>query len=184
MTTATEERKEARITHDALAVVVRETIDAVLQAQHYSYSTGINLDSRITAIVKEKATALHVMMSAAIRAKDKHPAWPAMLAAADDPRRGILTSYQKDFYYHDREILEQAQPAQFAWAVYDMGSYLMIPGTGRDSNLDLTRAAHNSGTRTWFWWDGRTLAEISGDEAVTRIERAERALTRKEARTS
>ncbi len=178
-TTPTEraERRQAALTREAIAAIVRGAIDAGINA--YRVQSLAHLDGWLSNITKRTTGELDLLLYEALVRKDKHAAWPAMVQIVEATHRP--SSYVKDFYYHDRESLEQKQPRMFAWATRDTGTWLFIPGTGRDSCLELARAALGSGQEhTWYWWNGQTLAQVDADTALARLIRAERTLARQE----
>jgi len=172
------ERRQAALTREAIAAIVRGAIDEALAVQRRQYSvSGFNMESWLVDITKRKTGELDVLLYEAIVRKGKHPAWPAMVAIVEATHRP--SSYVKDFYYHDRESLEQKQPRVFAWSTRDTGTWLFIPGTGRDSCLGLARAAAKTGEdHHWYWWNGQTLAPVDAETALARLVTAERALAR------
>jgi len=182
MATLTErtERRQAALTRERIAAIVRAAIDEGITAYRMQYTVGGQaLEPWLTRITKETTSALDLLLSEALTQKGKHPAWPAMVAVVEATHKP--SSYVKDVYYHDREALEQKQPRVFAWATRDTGTWLFIPGTGRDSCLEMARAAQETGqTHTWYWWNGRTLVEIDAQAALGRLVIAERALVRHE----
>jgi len=181
-TTPTErtERRQAALTREAIATIVRAALDEALVVQRRQYSVqGYNLDSWLVDIAKRTTGHLDLLFYETLALKNKHAAWPAMVQIVEESHRP--SSYVKDFYYHDREALEQKQPRVFAWATRDTGTWLFIPGTGRDSCLELARAALGSGQEhDWYWWNGQTLAQVDADTALARLVRAERTLARQE----
>jgi len=174
------ERRQATLTREAIAAIVRATIDEALVVQRRQYSVqGYNLDSWLADIAKRTTGSLDLLFYEALALHGKHAAWPAMVQIVEATHRP--SSYVKDFYYHDSEALEQKQPHVFAWATRDTGTWLFIPGTGRDSCLELARAALGSGQEhTWYWWNGQTLAPVDAQTALGRLVTAERTLVRQE----
>jgi len=181
-TTSTEraERRQAALTREAIAAIVRAAIDEALVVQRRQYSVqGYNLDSWLVDIAKRTTGSLDLLFYEALALHGKHPAWPAMVQVVESTHRP--SSYVKDFYYHDRESLEQKQPRVFAWATRDTGTWLFIPGTGRDSCLELARAALGSGQEhDWYWWNGQTLARVDAQTTLARLVTAERTVARRE----
>ena len=142
MTTTTGDR-------EGIAAVVRGAIDEALAAQRRLY-TGVTLEAWLADITKRRTGELDVLLYDALVQKGKHGAWPAMVAVVEGTHRP--SSYVKDFYYHDRETLEQKQPGTFAWSTRETGTWLFVPGTGRDSCLPLAEAARGSGEgHHWYW---------------------------------
>ncbi len=181
-TTPTEraERRQAALTREAIAAIVRTAIDEALVVQRRQYSVhGYNLESWLVDIAKRTTGSLDLLFYEALALKGKHAAWTAMVQIVEESHRP--SSYVKDFYYHDREALEQKQARAFAWATRDTGTWLFIPGTGRDSCLELAWAALGSGEQhDWYWWNGQTLARVDAQTALARLTTAERALVRQE----
>lgn len=182
MATITERarQRQAALTRERIAAIVRATIDAGITAYRMQHSVlGYTLEAWLTTIVKEKTTELDALLSEALIQKGKHPAWPAMVTVVEATHRP--SSYVKDVYYHDREALEQKQPGVFAWSTRDTGTWLFIPGTGRDSCLEFARAAQGTGeSHTWYWWNGKTLVDVDAQAALSRLVTAERTLARRE----
>jgi len=181
-TTPTEraERRQAALTREAIATIVNAAIDEALVVQRRQYSVqGDNLDSWLVDIAKRATGSLDLLFYEALALHGKHLAWPAMVQVVESTHRP--SSYVKDVYYHDREALEQKQPRVFAWATRDTGTWLFIPGTGRDSCLELARAAPGSGQEhDWYWWNGQMLARVDAQTALVRLVTAERAVARQE----
>jgi len=173
-------RRRAALTRKAIAAIVRAALDEALVVQRRQYSVqGYDMESWLADITRRKTGELDLLLYEALALTGKHAAWPAMVAIVEESHRP--SSYVKDFYYHDREALEQKQPRVFAWATRDTGTWLFIPGTGRDSCLELARAALGSGQEhAWYWWNGQTLAQVDAGKALARLVRAERTLARQE----
>jgi len=183
MATTLDERAERRqtvLTRGAITAIVRAAIDEGIASYRRQYAVqGYNLEIWLAEITKHTTTELELLLYEAIVRKGKHPAWPAMVTVVEATHRP--SSYVKDFYYHDREALEQKQPRTFAWTTRDTGTWLFVPGTGRDSCLGLARAAQGSGQgHDWYWWNGQTLAQVDAQTALARVVAAERALARRE----
>jgi len=139
-TTPTEraERRQVALTREVIAAIVRAALDEALVVQRRQDSVqGYNVESWLVEITKRTTGHLDVLFYETLALKNKHAAWPAMVRIVEELHRP--SSYVKDFYYHDREALEQKQPRVFAWATCDTGTWLFIPGTERD------------GTRAWSW---------------------------------
>ncbi len=179
-TTERAERRQAALTREAIAAIVRAAIDEGITAYQRQYAVqGYHLESWLVEIATQKTNSLDWLLGAALEQKGKHPAWPALVAVVEATHQP--SSYVKDVYYHDRESLEQKQPRVFAWSTRDTGTWLFIPGTGRDSCLELARAARGSGQEhDWYWWNGQTLAQVDADTALARLVREERTLARQE----
>jgi len=181
-TTPTEraERRQAALTREAIAAIVRAALDEALVVQRRQYSVqGYNVESWLVEVTKRTTGHLDVLFYETLALKNKHAAWPAMVRIVEESHRP--SSYVKDFYYHDREALEQKQPRVFAWATRDTGTWLFLPGTGRDSCRELAEAAHKSGQeQCWYWWNGHALTPVTAETALGRLTTAERALARQE----
>jgi len=181
-TTPTEraERRQAALTREAIATIVRAALDEALVVQRRQYSVqGYNLESWLVDIAKRTTGSLDLLFYEALTLHGKHPVWSAMVQIVEATHRP--SSYVKDFYYHDREALEQKQPRVFAWATRDTGTWLFIPGTGRDSCRELAEAAQKSGQEhRWYWWNGHALTQVDAEIALARLRAAERALARQE----
>jgi len=173
----TDEAKELTITREKIKAIMRAAIAEGLNANrmsHTAYDYGV--DRRLEDIAKTKTVDVEILLMAALERKGKHPAWPAMVTVVEDTHRP--SSYAKDFYYHDRESLEQRQPRVFAWAVRDTGTWLFIPGMGDDSCLDMARAAHKTEPHDWYWWNGRDLTAVDATMALAKLADHERKLAR------
>lgn len=182
MTTVDEraERRQAALTRETIAAVVRAAIDEGIAAERRRYTVaGLDLEAWLTDITTRTTGALDALLTRALEARGKHAAWASMVAVVEATHRP--SSYVKDVYYHDREALEQRQPRVFAWATRATGTWLFLPGTGRDSCLAFLDAAVTSGDdHDWYWWNGRALTRVTPHEARTRVARAERALGERE----
>ncbi len=181
-TTPTEraERHQAALTREAIATIVNAALLEAIAAERRQYGVlGFDLDSWLAEITKRHTGELDALFYEALALHGKHAAWPAMVAIVEESHRP--SSYVKDFYYYDREALEQKQPRVFAWATRDTGTWLFLPGTGRDSCLELSRAALGSGQEhDWYWWNGQTLARVDAQTALARLVTAERTVARRE----
>ncbi len=181
-TTPTEraERRQVALTREAIAAIVRAALDEALVVQRRQYSVqGYNVESWLVEVTKRTTGHLDVLFYETLALKNKHAAWPAMVRIVEESHRP--SSYVKDFYYHDREALEQKQPRVFAWATRDTGTWLFLPGTGRDSCLELARAALGSGQEhDWYWCNGHALTQVDGATALARLVTAERTVARRE----
>ncbi len=173
-----QERRHRRLTRDAIAALVRGTIDDGINAYRMTSSVpGYSLEAWTKDIVKRKTGEIESLLTDAIGRVGKHPAWPAMVAVVE--ATGRPSSYVKDFYYHDRETLERRQPTVFAWTTRATGTWLLAPGTGTDACLPLATGVANGGeAHAWYWWNGRELTEVTAAVALQRLTRAERALSR------
>jgi hypothetical protein len=174
------ERRQAALTREAIAALVRAAIDEGIASYRRQYAVqSYTLEAWLAEITKRTTGELDLLLSEALVRKGKHAAWPAMVAVVEATHRP--SSYLKDFYYHDRETVEQKQPAVFAWSTRDTGTWFFVPGTGRDSCLGLARAAQGSGQeQDWYWWNGQTLAQVDAQTALARLVTAERTLARRE----
>jgi len=174
------ERRQAALTREAIAALVRAAIDEGIASYRRQYAVqGYTLEAWLAEITKRTTGELDLLLYEALVRKGKHAAWSAMVAVVEATHRP--SSYVKDFYYHDRETVEQKQPAVFAWSTRDTGTWLFVPGTGRDSCLPLAEAACKSGEgHTWYWWNGRTLTPVQAEDALKRLTRAEHALGRRQ----
>jgi len=181
-TTPTErgERRQAALTREAIAAIVNAALLEAIAAERRQYGVlGFDLDSWLAEITKRHTGELDALFYEALALHGKHAAWPAMVQIVEESHRP--SSYIKDFYYHDREALEQKQPRVFAWATRDTGTWLFLPGTGRDSCRELAEASHKSGQeQCWYWWNGHALTPVTAETALGRLTTAERALARQE----
>ena len=178
--TLTQEQRQTRLTREAIAALVRAAIDEGFTAYRMQYNApGYTLEARLVGVTTSTTGALDLLLYETLVQKGKHPAWPALVAIVEATHKP--SSYVKDFYYHDREALEQKQPRVFAWATRETGTWLFTPGTGRDSCLELARAAQGSGqAQCWYWWNGQTLTEVDAAAGLQRLRAAESTLARRE----
>lgn len=181
-TTPTEpaERRQAALTREAIAAIVNAALLEAVAAERRQYGVlGFDLDSWLAEITKRHTRDLDALFYEALALHGKHAAWPAMVQIVEESHRP--SSYVKDFYYHDREALEQKQTRVFAWATRATGTWLFLPGTRRDSCRELAEAAHKSGQeQCWYWWNGHALTPVTAETALGRLTTAERALARQE----
>ncbi len=178
MTTKTTEKKQTTVTREAIAGIVRAAFEeyrmAVSRGLAYPPTDHI-VDGVVDEIVERTTRDLDYLLYEALVAKGKHAAWAAMVKVVADTHRP--SSYALDFYYYDRETLEQKRPRVFGWAVRSTGTWLHIPGTGRDSCLVLAEAAFKTEEHDWYWWDGQTLSALSGAACLARLRAEERSLS-------
>jgi hypothetical protein len=97
-----------------------------------------------------------------------HPGYVAIVAQAYE--LGLPQRYATDITIHDRLLLAQRRPRQFAWLLHACGSLLSIPEANKRP-LDYLHAV----LRTYphallFWWDGRDLIRAQDiDLLMTRM---------------
>jgi len=90
------ERRQAALTREAIAAIVRGAIDEALVAQRQRY--GAQLEPWLVDITTRRTGELDLLLYEALVRKGKHPAWPSMVAVVEATHRP--SSYVKDFYYH------------------------------------------------------------------------------------
>ena len=86
-----------------------------------------------------------------------HPGYAAIVAKAHE--LDLPTCYPTDITIHDRLLIIERQPRQFAWLLHRCGSLLRLPEpNGRP--LDYVYATHRRyGHALPFWWDGSELVQ-------------------------
>jgi hypothetical protein len=107
-----------------------------------------------------------------------HPGYAAIVATAHD--LGLPQSYATDITIHDRQLIAQRQPRQFAWLLHASGSLLSMPKPN-ERPLDYLHAAKRMyGHALSFWWDGIKLMRAEEiDRLITRMAAACAELQRK-----
>jgi hypothetical protein len=128
-----------------------------------------------------QAQAMIVRELARIRRPRRQPVhlgYVAILTKAHS--LGLPHRYATDITFHDRLLIAQRQPRQFAWLLHEGGSLLSLPETnGRP--LDYLHATQRTyGHALPFWWDGSALIQTTGiDQLIMRMQVACAELQRK-----
>ena len=100
-----------------------------------------------------------------------HPGYAAIVAKAHE--LNLPTCYATDITIHDRLLITERQPRQFAWLLHRCGSLLSVPEpNGRPLDyLHATRRLY--GHALPFWWDGSALMQIADiDQLIARMQTA------------
>jgi hypothetical protein len=97
-----------------------------------------------------------------------HPGYAAIVAKAHElclPQRSAT-----DITIHDRLLIAQRQPRQFAWLLHSCGSLLSLPEPNQRP-LDYLHATRRIyGHALPFWWDGAELIRAADiDQLITRM---------------
>jgi hypothetical protein len=88
-----------------------------------------------------------------------HPGYTAIVAKAHE--LDLPTCYPTDITIHDRLLIIQRQPRQFAWLLHRCGSLLSLPEPNQRP-LDYLHATRRLyGHALPFWWDGSDLVQTS-----------------------
>ena len=91
-----------------------------------------------------------------------HPGYVAIVAKAH--ALGLPQRHATDITIHDRLLITERQPRQFAWLLHRCGSLLSLPEpSGRP--LDYLHASRRLyGHALPFWWDGSALVQTADIE--------------------
>jgi hypothetical protein len=104
----------------------------------------------------------------------KHPIHPGYLAiVAKAHALGLPQRCATDITIHDRLLIVERQPRQFAWLLHSSGSLLSLPEpNGRP--LDYLHATRRIDSQALpFWWDGSDLMQTAGiDHLIARMQAA------------
>ena len=97
-----------------------------------------------------------------------HPGYAAIVAKAHAlslPQRSAT-----DITIHDRLLIIQRQPRQFAWLLHRCGSLLSLPEPNQRP-LDYLHATRRLyGHALPFWWDGSVLVQtVDIDQLIVRM---------------
>ena len=109
-----------------------------------------------------------------LRRPRKHPihlGYAAIVAIAHE--LDLPTCYPTDITIHDRLLIIERRPRQFAWLLHRCGSLLSLPEpNGRPLDyLYATRRLY--GHALPFWWDGNTLVQTADiDHLIARMQTA------------
>src|SRR5215216_4709555 len=116
-----------------------------------------------------------------LRRPRKHPihlGYAAIVAKAH--ALGLPTCYPTDITIHDRLLIIERQPRQFAWLLHRSGSLLSLPEPNQRplDYLHATRRLYSQALP--FWWDGSDLIQVSDiDQLIARMQAACAALQQK-----
>jgi len=107
-----------------------------------------------------------------------HPGYAAIVAKAHS--LGLPHLYATDITIHDRLLIAERQPRQFAWLLHDCGSLLSMPSPN-ERPLDYLHATRRTyGHALPFWWDGADLIRAEDiEELIARMAAACAELQRK-----
>jgi hypothetical protein len=107
-----------------------------------------------------------------------HPGYAAIVARAH--ALGLPQCSATDITIHDRLLIIQRQPRQFAWLLHDCGSLLSLPELNQRP-LDYLHATRRIyGHALPFWWDGAELIRAADiDQLITHMAAACAELQRK-----
>ena len=106
-----------------------------------------------------------------LRRPRKHPmhlGYAAIVAKAHE--LDLPTCSATDITIHDRLLIIQRQPRQFAWLLHRCGSLLSVPEPNQRP-LDYLRATRRLyGHALPFWWDGSVLVQtVDIDQLIVRM---------------
>jgi hypothetical protein len=98
-----------------------------------------------------------------------HPGYAAIVAKAH--ALGMPQRCATDITIHDRLLIIQRQPRQFAWLLHRCGSLLSLPEP-HQRPLDYLHATRRLyGHALPFWWDGSALVQTSDiDQLIARMQ--------------
>ena len=100
-----------------------------------------------------------------------HPGYVAIVAKAH--ALGLPQRSATDITIHDRLLIIQRQPRQFAWLLHGSGSLLSLPEPNQRP-LDYLHATRRLyGQALPFWWDGCELVQTADiDQLIARMQAA------------
>ena len=107
-----------------------------------------------------------------------HSGYVAIVAKAHE--LGLPQCYATDITIHDRLLIIQHQPREFAWLLHRCGSLLSLPEPNQRplDYLYATRRLYSQALP--FWWDGSDLVQTSNvDQLIARMQAACAALQQK-----
>ena len=109
-----------------------------------------------------------------LRRPRKHPmhlAYAAIVAKAH--ALGLPQCYATDITIHDRLLIVERQPRQFAWLLHRCGSLLSLPEPNQRP-LDYLHASRRLYSHAPpFWWDGSDLVQTADiDQLIARMKTA------------
>ena len=97
-----------------------------------------------------------------------HPGYTAIVAKAH--ALGLPQCSATDITFHDRMLIIQRQPRQFAWLLHRCGSLLSLPEPNQRP-LDYLHATRRLyGHALPLWWDGSVLVQtVDIDQLIVRM---------------
>ena len=100
-----------------------------------------------------------------------HPGYAAIVAKAHE--LSLPQCYATDITIHDRLLIVERQPRQFAWLLHRCGSLLSLPEPNQRP-LDYLHATRRLyGHALPFWWDGSDLVQTADiDQLSVRMQAA------------
>jgi hypothetical protein len=100
-----------------------------------------------------------------------HSGYAAIVAKAHE--LGLPQCYATDITIHDRLLIIQRQPREFAWLLHRCGSLLSVPEPNQRP-LDYLHATRRLyGHALPFWWDGSDLVQTADiDQLIARMHAA------------
>ena len=106
-----------------------------------------------------------------------HPGYAAIVAKAHE--LSLPQCSATDITIHDRLLIIQRQPREFAWLLHHCGSLLSVPEPNQRP-LDYMHATRRLyGQALPFWWDGADLIQaVDIDQLITLMQTACAALQR------
>ena len=128
-----------------------------------------------------QSQAVIVRELARIRRPRKHPIHPGYAAiVAKAHALGLPQRFATDITIHDRLLIAQSQPHQFAWLLHSSGSLLSLPAPNQRP-LDYLHATRRIyGHALPFWWDSSDLVQTADiDQLIARMQAACAELQRK-----
>ena len=107
-----------------------------------------------------------------------HLGYAAIVAKAH--ALGMPQRFATDITIHDRWLIIQRQPRQFAWLLHSSGSLLSVPEPNQRP-LDYLHASRRLYSQALpFWWDGSALVQTADiDQLMVRMQAACAELQRK-----
>ena len=100
-----------------------------------------------------------------------HPGYAAIVAKAHE--LGLPQCSATDITIHDRLLIIERQPRQFAWLLHSSGSLLSLPEPNQRP-LDYLHATRRLyGHALPFWWDSSDLMQTADiDQLIARMQAA------------
>ena len=109
-----------------------------------------------------------------LRRPRKHPIHPGYAAIVVKAHAlDLPTCYPTDITIHDRLLIIERQPRQFAWLLHSSGSLLSLPEP-HQRPLDYLHASRRLYSYALpFWWDGSALVQTADiDHLIARMRAA------------
>ena len=109
-----------------------------------------------------------------LRRPRKHPIHPGYAAIVVKAHAlDLPTCYPTDITIHDRLLIIERQPRQFAWLLHSSGSLLSLPEP-HQRPLDYLHATRRLYSQALpFWWDGSDLVQTADiDHLIARMRAA------------